>query len=91
MMNTSKYTADTHFSALAEVEDFCHYIIVERSIFFHPEDKFNPDTDNISQEEADIWNRLIDECNDICSANGSDIYDIIIPLTLYAGNAKLNR
>lgn len=56
-----KYTAHTHFSAMAEVEDFCRYVVIERGIFFHPEDKFNAEIDNISEEEASVWNRLLEE------------------------------
>ena len=85
-----KFTADTHFSAMAEVEDFCRYVNIERGIFFHPEDKFSAETAHISEEEASVWNRLIIECNAVCTANGTDLYDIIIPLTLCAGTARMN-
>ena len=84
-----KYTSDTHFSAVSEVEDFCKYVIMERDIMFHPEDRFDTSIGGLTAAEAAIWNRLLDESMAVCEANNTDIYDIIIPLTLSAGNAKL--
>ena len=62
--------------------------LVEEGVSFHPDDDFN-DYVNFkenkpcySREEADLRNELMNNCFEICEDEGTDIYDLMLEVTL---------
>ena len=64
------------------MEAFFQHLVTERSLSFHPDDRFEDyvscdDGSNIfSEKECAIYNRLMDECFEVCEKNGANIYAI---------------
>ena len=75
------YTAESHIKTVSDVKTFFHHLANECRISFHPDDDFAEYTynDNIrifSDEEAVIYNRLMDESLDVCEKAKVEIYGI---------------
>lgn len=64
------------------MEAFFQHLVNERSLSFHLDDRFEDyvSCDNgsniFSEKECAIYNRLMDECFELCEKNGADIYAI---------------
>ena len=71
-----------HITSINEVRAFFIYLINERHCNFHPDDDFSEYTYNadgshmFSQEEINLFNRLMDECFAVCADCNESIYDI---------------
>lgn len=70
------YTIDSHITTIKEVQLFIRYAVSELGwVEFHPDDSFaayrkmNPDL-------VPLYDRLLQECKDVCAAAGRDIYQI---------------
>ena len=78
------YNEDYNIETIKDVEDFAKYLYNERGVAFHPDDDF-AEYENIetheptfNTEEAILFNRLMEQCFDVCKRNGKDIYDVMI-------------
>ena len=75
-----QYTKESRITTIDDVKGFFSHLVSECQIAFHPDDRFEDyvsieDGHNtFSQEECDIYNRLMDDCFDVCEKNGADIY-----------------
>ena len=69
-----KYTKDSHITNADEVKQFFHYGIVEKKVMSHPDDPII----NCTEEEMQLYERLLDECFEICERENEDIYGIFI-------------
>ena len=75
----AKYTQDSHITKTEEVKDFFDHIVNELDINFHPDNDFrdyvsyNTGERTMNDEQAEIYNRLMDEAFDVC---GDDVYEI---------------
>ena len=73
------YTSDSHIRSVKDVKTFFHHIVYERNVNFHPDDMFEDyvscesEINSFTLEECAVYNRLMDECFDICEKNGTDI------------------
>ena len=72
-------TKESKIVNVADAKEFFSHLVYERQVAFHPDDRFedyiSEDGHNtFSQEECDIYNRLMDDCFDVCEKNGADIY-----------------
>ncbi|REG94307.1 hypothetical protein [Algoriphagus antarcticus] len=73
---------------LSDVETFFIYLIHEESLNFHPDEDFksyiNVETrlPSYSPEEAELRNKLMEACFEICEKEGVEIYDIGLPFLL---------
>lgn len=62
--------------------------IIEEGVSFHPDDDFTDyvffkeDKPCYTKEEAEIRNRLMDQCFEVCEREGVDIYSIMLEVTL---------
>ena len=76
------YTTEAHIMVLKDVEAFFHHLVDDRKVNFHPDDDFadyvsiDGKTPSFSTDEISLYNRLMDECLDVCKAVGVDIYSI---------------
>ena len=76
------YTTVSHITSVKDVEVFFHHLVFERKVNFHPDDDFANyiciayKTPTFTQEEVDIYNRLMDESFDVCDKANVDIYEI---------------
>lgn len=77
----------TSVQNLSDVERFARELLADGTIF-HPDDDFSeyvtPGTDKtaFSKEEADRQNQLMDQCFDVCTKEGIDIYDFMMEISL---------
>ena len=79
---TNKYTSQSHISTLSGVVAFFEHLLYDRRISFHPDDdfseyvKFSTSERIFSDKETEIYNRLMDECFEVCNMNNVEIYSI---------------
>ncbi len=77
----------TQIRTTKDVEAFAKQLIAE-GVSFHPDDDFNDYVffkDNkpcYSKKEAEIRNRLMNRCFEVCDKEGADIYSIMLEVTL---------
>lgn len=77
-----QYNINSQITTINDVEAFFQHLVSERSLSFHPDDRFEDyiscdDGSNIfSEKECAIYNRLMDECFEVCEKNGANIYAI---------------
>ena len=78
------YDEDFNIETIKDVQDFAKYLYYERDVAFHPDDDFsdyeNTETHEptFSEQEIKLFNRLMDQCFDVCEQNGKDIYSVMI-------------
>lgn len=76
------YDESFHIKTVDDVNDFAVYLLKDQRIAFHPDDDFYDFVDfgtrkrTMSDSECDLYNRLMDECFDVCEKTGEDIYSI---------------
>ena len=70
----------------SDVEEFISCLILEESLNFHPDEDFrnyvHVDTGlpSYTEAEAEVRNRLLDQCFDICEKHQTDIYQMGIEI-----------
>lgn len=78
-MVMAKYKQATHITTAEEVRDFFRYIVFSLNLNFNPDDNFesyiNYETGEriVNEEQAKLFNRLMDEAFEVC---GDNIYEI---------------
>lgn len=74
----------SHINTIADVETFFRMLVKERRLSFNPDDDFSSYVVTSTQEpcftpeEVELFNRLMDECFDVCQKARKDIYDLAI-------------
>ena len=78
------YNEDYNIETLDDVQNFAKYLYNERGVAFHPDDDF-AEYENIetheptfTAQEVSLFNRLMEQCFDVCERNNKDIYDVMI-------------
>lgn len=77
-----QYNKNSQIKTINDVEAFFQHLVTERNLSFHPDDRFEvyvfcDDGSNIfSEKECAIYNRLMDECFEVCEKDGADVYAI---------------
>jgi hypothetical protein len=76
------YDKDSHIKSVEDVKAFFHHLVDERKLNFHPDDDFadyisykakNP---TFTEEEVEVYNRLMEEAFSICEVAERDICEI---------------
>ncbi len=68
----AKYTQDFHITTVDDVRDFFHHIVYDLNINFHHDDDFkryvhyNTGENMMDEEQAELYNRLMDEAFEVC-------------------------
>lgn len=68
----------THITSLDDVKEFFKYLYKDKKLNLHPDDLFTEDMGNVTTDEAPLFNRLMDECFDVCEMTNTDIYGICL-------------
>lgn len=77
------YSENSHILTLEDVENFAAYLYNERKVAFTPDDDFSEyvssvdGTRTFSDEETALFNRLMDECINVCEEENTDVYDLM--------------
>lgn len=77
----AKYTSDSHITTIEEVKTFFRHIVFDLDINFHPDDDFKDYVNSttgersMDDEQAELYNRLMDEAFEVCSDEDL-VYDI---------------
>ena len=77
------YDEDYNIKTLEDVQNFAKYLYYERGVAFHPDDDFadyeNTETHEptFTAKEVVLFNRLMEQCFDVCVQNGKDIYEVM--------------
>lgn len=77
----AKYSHNSHIATVEEVKTFFRHIVYDLDINFHPDDDFKSyvsyDTGErtLDDEQAELYNRLMDEAFDACD-NEDVVYEI---------------
>ena len=77
-----KYSPNDHITSVKDLETFFDYLLLDRKLNFHPDDRFenyiNLETKepSFTPSECELYNRLMDEAFDLCEKKGADIYEI---------------
>ena len=78
-----KYTHESRITTVEEAKDFFHHIVYDLDINFHPDDDFkdyvsiSTSERTLDDEQAELYNRLMEESFDVC---GDEVYDICCDL-----------
>ena len=76
------YTENSHINKVEDVKVFFHHLLYELNVNFHPDDDFkdfvNTTTHepSFNDEDAVLYNRLMDESFEVCEKANIDIYEI---------------
>ena len=79
-----KYTKNTHITNVDEVKNFFHNALSDRNIALHPDDSLTDFSEeqlkqmNVTKDEAVNYDRLMDECFEVCKREKADIYGLYI-------------
>ncbi len=77
------YDENYSIETIVDVQNFAKYLYNDRKVAFHPDDNF---ADYVSdetgkqtflKEEIHIFNRLMDECFQVCERENRDIYEVM--------------
>lgn len=79
-----KYNNNSTIKSVEDVKAFFNYLANDRKVNFHPDNSFdeyiNVSTgkQTFSDEECQLFDRLMEECFDVCSKKGDEdlIYDL---------------
>ena len=75
-------TNENHIISVKDVKTFFHYIVYGRKVIHHLEELFEYFASSegvlytFSLEECSIFNRLMDDCSNVCKKEGVEIYSI---------------
>ena len=79
-----KYTKDSHITNIDEVKNFFHYALYDKNIAVHPDDSLTDFSEeelkqlDITMDEAVNYERLMDECFEVCERENASIYGIFL-------------
>lgn len=77
-----KYNSSSNIQNMEDVITFFHHLVYELNLNFHPDDDFkdyvlyNSNLPMFSNHEIIVYNRLMNQCFEICQASDQDIYEI---------------
>ena len=77
----AKYSRESHIGTVEDVKDFFRHLVYDLDLNFHPDDDFKSYVDNktgeriIDDEQADLYNRLMEESFEACG-NDDMVYEI---------------
>ena len=77
-----KYNNDSHIRSVEDTKVFFHHLLEDRKLSYHPDDDFknyvNFETGErtFTDDEAELYNRLMEEAFEVCEVADVDIYGI---------------
>ena len=75
----------TEIKTINDVKVFATHLVQVEKLSFHPDDDFKDyitcDNEPIySEQEAELRNKLMNDCFKVCNDNNIEIYEIILPI-----------
>ena len=77
-----QYNINSQITTINDVGAFFERVVCGRSLCFHPGERFegcvfcDVGSNMFSENGCAIYDRLMDECFEVCEKNGADIYAI---------------
>lgn len=77
-----KYNKDSHIRSVEDIKGLFHHLLEDRKLSYHPDDDFKDYVNfktgerTFTDEEAGLYNRLMEEAFEVCEMAGVDIYGI---------------
>ncbi len=70
---------------ISDVEQFAKHLVQVEKLSFHPDDDFRDYVTNANQpfyttQEAELRNKLMNECFDICEKEKVDFYGVVLKI-----------
>ena len=69
-----EYTNNSRITTINDVENFATHLVKDCNISFHPDDNLADYINIENQDKTALYNRLNDECFDVCKSANADIY-----------------
>lgn len=91
------YDGNSKIESVENVVKFFQHLAYEKKLSFHPDDDFKEYvyyTDQrpfFTDEEVPIYNKLMDQCFDVCQKNNADIYGIGLDVLRGFMGGELNK
>ena len=63
-----EYTNNSRITTINDVENFATHLVKDCNISFHPDDDFADYINIENQDKIALYNRLNDECFDVCES-----------------------
>lgn len=82
IFNCEKYNVE-HITTIDQVKEFTKYLVEDLKVNINPDNDFadyvvyDTGEPTFNDKEVERGNQLMDECCNICKANGVDIYDLM--------------
>jgi hypothetical protein len=73
-------------NSIEDVKAFAEHLVRVEKLSFHPDDDFkdyvklNNQEAFYSEEEANLRNKLMNECFEVCEKEGVEIYELMLPI-----------
>jgi hypothetical protein len=72
-------------NTISDVEQFAKHLVQVEKLSFHPDDDFRDYVTNANQpfyttQEAELRNKLMNECFDVCEKEKVDFYGVVLGL-----------
>ena len=77
------YNSHSHITSITEVEEFAQFLFNQKKLAFHPDDDFaeyvsmGTNEPLFNSEEIALFNRLTEECFNVCKTANVDIYEVM--------------
>lgn len=77
------YDIYSHITTLEDVENFVKFLYIDMQVAFHPDDDFaeyvsmETNEPSFNSEEIALFNRLTEECFNVCETANVDIYEVM--------------
>ena len=77
------YDIHSHITTLEDVANFAKFLYNDKQVAFHPDDDFaeyvsmGTNEPLFNSEETALFNRLIEECFNVCETANVDIYEVM--------------
>jgi hypothetical protein len=70
-------------NTISDVEQFAKHLVQFEKLSFHPDDDFRDYVTNANQpfytkQEAELRNKLMNECFDVCEKEKVDFYGVVL-------------
>ena len=82
IFNCEKFNV-AHITTIDQVEEFTKYLVEDLKVNINPDNDFADYIEyetgkaTFTDEEVERGNQLMDECFNVCEANGVDIYELM--------------
>lgn len=75
----------TEIKTISDVKAFATYLVQVENLSFHPDDDFKEYITSdmkpfYSEKEAELRNKLMNDCFNVCNEQNVEIYELLLPI-----------